>query len=100
MKQLALCLAPLVMLVACSLDAPDATDDDPPPATAAPAASAAPALGTSVDALGGGNPFALCTPGSQGICPGQILGTVCATNPTQFCLPVQGQGNLCRCAAR
>ncbi|HEX3481760.1 MAG TPA: hypothetical protein VHT91_42400 [Kofleriaceae bacterium] len=95
MKQLALCLAPLVMLVACSLDASDATDDDPPAASAAPAAS------TSSDALGGGgNPFAPCTPGSQGICPGQILGTVCASNPTQFCLPVQGQGNLCRCAAR
>lgn len=93
MKQLALCLAPLVMLVACSLDASDATDDDPP------AASAAPAVSTSSDALGG-NPFAPCTPGSQGICPGQILGTVCASNPTQFCLPVQGQGNLCRCAAR
>jgi hypothetical protein len=95
MKQLAPCFALLVMLVACSLDASDASDDDRPPASAAPAVS------TSIAALGGGgNPFAPCTPGSQGICPGQIFGTVCASNPTQFCLPVQGQGNLCRCAAR
>lgn len=89
MKQLALCLAPLLVLVACSMDGPDATGTDPPAPRAEPATSAAPEAS-----------FGTCTPGSQGTCAGQIFGTVCGTNPTQFCLPVQNAGNLCRCATR
>jgi hypothetical protein len=89
MKPLALCLAPLFALVACSVDAPDATATEPPAPSVEPAVRVAPQAG-----------FGPCAPGSQGTCAGQILGTVCGTNPTRFCLPVQGAGNLCRCAAR
>ena len=89
MKQLALCLASLLALAACSVDDPDATAIDPPAHSVEPAARVAPEVG-----------FGPCSPGSQGTCSGQILGTVCGTDPTRFCLPVQDAGNLCRCAAR
>ena len=101
MKKFAMCLAPLLFVVACGVDGPDAThsDSDSPTATApdtarpdstereAPNATRIPEAG-----------FGPCGPGSQGICTDQTLGTVCASNPTRFCLPVQNApNNICRC---
>lgn len=90
MKKLAMCLVPMLFMVACGVDAPTATETD---STAATTTESDPPVAGEGPAIG----FGLCGPGSQGTCAGQTVGTQCAVNPTGFCMPLV-QSNVCRCA--
>ena len=92
MKQLAMCLAPILIVVVYAAMSPRSAASEPgPAATRSTARTANPVPGAS---------FQPCAPGSQGTCSGKIFGTQCGTNPDRFCLPLQqlpGGGELCRC---
>jgi len=105
MKKLVMCLAPILIFVACGVDSQDTTEDDPAPPSVEQSERTSAAADHVASSVNNALPptFGPCSPGSQGTCSGETLGTVCGSNPTLFCLPartVPSSGNLCRCAAR
>jgi hypothetical protein len=105
MKKRVMCLTPVLIFVACCVGSPDATESDPAPPSveqSARAPAAADNAAVSVDGVPAFT-FGPCAPGSQGTCSGEMLGTVCGSNPTLFCLPAHTSpngGTVCRCAAQ
>lgn len=106
MNKLATCLAPILVVIACSADHPAAGGGTASSLRAEPGArvaalhpaTAEPAtLGADRDP---GVVFAPCAPGSQDNCSGQVFGTACVSHPGLVCLPFQpapGGGSICNC---
>jgi len=84
MKQLALCLAPILAFVACGVDSSEVTETSP----SHEEMNTAPSENSELTP-GAGSPSLLgaCSTRSPSPCAGATIGSVCHISPTRWCLP-------------
>lgn len=105
MNKLAICLAPILVVIACSANRPAAGGGAASPPRAEPEARVAALHPATAERTAPGadrDPglvFAPCAPGSQDNCSGQVFGTACVSHPGLVCLPAQQVpgGSICSC---
>jgi hypothetical protein len=100
MKQLALCLVPILALVACGVDSSDITETSSSQETMSAEPNASGALNPSA-----GSPSLLgtCSTRSPAICSGATIGSVCSSSPRRWCLPANELPDgsiLCGCQSQ
>lgn len=96
MKQLALCLTPILALIACGVDSSNTTETSSSDEIKA-APSATSELTPSVDSP---SLLGTCSTRSPAICAGATIGSICHSGPTRWCLPANelpDGGILCGC---
>lgn len=97
MKQLALCLAPILALVACGVDSSDVTETSSSREEMNTAPSVNSELKPGVDSP---SLLGTCSTRSPSICAGVTINSVCHIGPTRWCLPTNelpDGGILCGC---